>query len=136
MVNSIIELIRTNSIVKYILVGGSTYALELLVIYLLKLLGLNDVIAVGIAFWFGLAASFVLQKVIAFSNKDKSARTVTRQAVMYGVLVAVNYAFTLGVVALFSEEFGVFLTRTIALVITTFWNFFLYRNLIFKSAIK
>lgn len=127
------ESVREKPIVKYLLVGGSTYALELLVIYLLKLFGLNDVIAVGIAFWFGLAASFVLQKLIAFSNKDRSARTVGRQAIMYGMLVAVNYVFTLGTVALFSETFGVFLTRTVALIITTFWNFFIYRNVIFKN---
>jgi hypothetical protein len=44
----------------------------------------------------------------------------------YGILVGVNYLFTLGVVALFPEGVLVF-SRTLALIITTLWNFIFYK---------
>lgn len=124
-----------NKLARYILVGGSSYLFELAVLYSLIFLGVHKVLAVGIAFWFGLLLSFILQKLVAFNNKERTYKKILWQSVSYGILVIINYTFTLLVVSTFSDEFGIFLTRTVALIITTGWNFIIYSKIIFRKSL-
>lgn len=120
-------------IVRYILAGGLAFMAEILVLLSLnKLLGMSATIATAVAFWVGLCASFGLQKIIAFNDYQKELRAISRQIVLYLLLVLTNYGFTVGVVSIFDEK-HLLISRTGALVATTLWNFFVYNNLIFKS---
>lgn len=101
-----------------------------LLIYGLKM---TSVLAVGISFWLGFLIAFVLQKLIAFKNTDRSKKTVARQTLLYSGLVGVNYLFTLAFVAIFGPILGTIVARTIALIITTGWNYVIYSKLIFRS---
>lgn len=123
---------RHHTLVRYIVIGGTAYAIELLCIYTLRAILHDDVLAVGISFWIGLIVSFVLQKVIAFKNHNKTPRMLARQVATFSLLVLVNYVFTLAVVALTANIVSLFVARTVALIITTGWNFIIYKKIIFK----
>ena len=119
---------------RYIIVGGSVYVLEVLVILLAQKLGAGPVLAVALAFWFGFIVSFILQKLVTFGDKRTQHRIVAAQAIAVGLLVVFNFGFTLVVTKLLIHLMPAVFTRTIALGITTLWNFYLYRTRIFKTS--
>lgn len=118
---------------RYLLVGGSVYVFEILIILMSQGLGASPVVAVAISFCLGTIVSFWLQKLVTFSDKRMHHKVLTAQFVATGLLVAFNFLFTLLVVKLLAAYLPAVLSRTIALAITTSWNFFLYKTRIFKS---
>jgi putative flippase GtrA len=119
--------------VRYLLVGGSVYALELLVIVIGQHAGLSAVAAVALAFWVGLVVSFLLQKFVTFGDNRTHHRVVLKQVAAVGLLVLWNFLFTIGVTKLLSNYLPATVLRTIALLITTLWNFYLYKTSIFRG---
>jgi putative flippase GtrA len=120
-------------ITRYILVGGVAYFIEIGILYYLHhYLKLSSITSVAISFWIGFLAAFVLQKYIAFQNYEKDKRTISKQMTFYTALVIWNYLFSLVLVKLFSGT-SVVAIRTMAIVITTLWNYIIYR-LIFNEA--
>jgi len=135
MINNLKKLLKEKTIIRYIVIGGTSYAIELAVLLILaKLLHISPVLSVGVSFWVGLITSFFLQKFFAFNNKTLKAKHLLWQSVMYGALVLVNYLFTLWFVGLFNPVVGLVVSRTIALIITTFWNYFIYKYVLFPTA--
>lgn len=136
--NSQQKAVLGNSLVRYIIVGGTSYAIELLFIFgLSHIANVDKLLAVGIAFWIGLAVSFVLQKLVAFRDTRTQAKTLTAQSIGYGVLVLFNYGFTLLFVRIFlgvTDEDFLIIARTVALIITTVWNYFIYKRFLFKAS--
>lgn len=116
---------------RYILVGGLSYTIELGFIYLLIISGVDRILAVAIGFWIGFFLAFSMQKILAFKDRSGKAKKIFKQSILYTALVIVNYSFTLVFVALLSPLMGVFIARTIALAITTCWNFVIYKQIIF-----
>lgn len=134
MISRLMGLLRSSRPFRYVLVGGAGYLFEMLVLFVMSVvLHSNDAIAVTASFWLGLVFSFFLQKVLAFGNREANAEVLGLQAGFYALLVLFNYGFTLGFAALTAPVIGVFLSRTAALVITTAWNYFLYRGIIFND---
>lgn len=131
--HNIISILRRNKKVRYVLAGGISYAIELAcLLVLVKFFYFDAAVSVGIAFWVGLFISFLMQKYLAFSNNSPSKKTAW-QLYLYLWLVGFNYLFTI-VWVIFTELFlGLAMARTIALLITTFWNYFLYERLIFRA---
>ena len=129
----IISILRRNKKVRYILAGSISYAIEIACLLVLaKDYYFDAAVSVGIAFWVGLFISFLMQKYLAFSNNSTAKKTAW-QLYLYLWLVGFNYLFTISWV-IFTELFlGLALARTVALVITTFWNYFLYERLIFRT---
>ena len=129
-----IKKLLSHNLVRYILVGGGSYVIEMgLILFLTYIAHVNPVLSVGIAFWVGLVISFVLQKIVAFGDTSKSKRQLTTQTIQYAVLVGVNYLFTLLFVWATTALIGIFFARTIALAITTAWNYVIYSKVIFKK---
>ena len=130
-----ITIIKSSTLLRYIFVGGTSYAIELSVLLLLiYVFHANTALAVSIGFWLGLIISFILQKFLAFGDKDTRVKRLTIQSFYYGLLVAVNYTFTLVFVHYLSPILTILVARTVALIITTVWNFFVYKKIIFKEA--
>jgi putative flippase GtrA len=122
-----------STLVKYVITGGGSYAIELSTIVGLKAAHLSNTQAVAISFWVGLVVSFVLQKLITFKDKSTDKNQLGRQVGLYMVLVGFNYLFTLGVIALLSNKMSVFISRTLALICTTVLNYYVYKKHIFKA---
>jgi putative flippase GtrA len=118
---------------RYIIIGVSVYLLELIIIVTAQKLGASGVLAVGISFWVGLIVSFVLQKIVTFKNREIRHQVLVPQIVAFSVLVLFNFGFTLLVVKLLCPPLPAVVGRTIALVFTTIWNFYLYKRHIFRD---
>ncbi len=116
---------------RYLLIGGSVYLLELVVIFVAQQFGANAVVAVGLSFWVGLVVSFILQKFVTFSDQRLHHRILIPQIIAFSCLVLFNFSFTIGVAKLLTGIVGPAVSRTIALGITTIWNFYLYKTRIF-----
>lgn len=119
---------------RYLLIGGSIYLFELAVITVLKLYGSSDVVAVGTSFWTGLLLSFALQKWVTFNDRRTQVKIVGQQLAAFGCLVLFNFIFTLAVARILHAIVPAAISRTIALGITTVWNYYLYRTRLFKAA--
>lgn len=119
--------------VRYVLVGGTVYILELLVIVAAQAMGASAVVAVAFSFTLGLIVSFFLQKLFSFSDHRMHHKIVVPQAIAVGLLVIWNFCFTIGVTRLLQDTMPPTITRTIALAITTVWNYYLYNTRIFHN---
>ena len=134
MLSRLIRQVKTSTLLRYIIVGGTSYAIELSVLLLLvHVLHFNTTLAVSIGFWLGLVISFLLQKFLAFKNTDTRARRLTIQTVYYALLVLFNYGFTLLFVHLLEPFIDLSIARTLALIITTAWNYVIYKKVIFTE---
>jgi putative flippase GtrA len=118
---------------RYIIIGISVYLFEILVIISAQALGASAVLAVGISFWLGLIVSFALQKIITFKDREMYHRILIPQIIAFSALVLFNFGFTLLVTKLLTPPVPAFMARTIALAITTIWNFYLYKRHIFRT---
>ncbi len=118
---------------RYLVVGGSVYLLEVLIIIIAQRAGANPVTAVGLGFWTGLIISFVLQKFVTFSDKRMHHKILAFQVLAFSLLVLVNFGFTLLVTKMISPPVPAVISRTITLAITTLWNFYLYKTRLFKN---
>ena len=134
MISRLIRQVKTSTLLRYIIVGGTSYAIELTVLLLLvHVFHFNTTLAVSIGFWLGLVISFLLQKFLAFKNTDTHARHLTVQTVYYALLVLFNYGFTLLFVHLLEPFIDLSIARTLALIITTAWNYVIYKKVIFTE---
>lgn len=118
---------------RYLVIGGSVYVLELIMIVAAQALGASPTVAVGISFWVGLVISFLLTKLITFGDKRIHHTVLLPQVIAFSLLVLVNFSFTVLVTSWLQSVLPAVVTRTVALGVTTIWNFYLYRTRIFKT---
>jgi len=116
---------------RYILVGGLVYLFELWIIVWAQHWGATPTEAVALSFTLGLIVSFFLQKLFTFGDKRMHHRIVLRQAFAVGLLVVWNLCFTVVLTKATESFLPATVARTIALLITTIWNFYLYKTRIF-----
>jgi putative flippase GtrA len=121
---------------RYLLIGGSVYLFELAIIVMAQAAGMSAVWAVAISFCLGTLVSFFLQKVVTFGDKRMHHRVLIPQMVATGLLIAWNLAFSVLLTKLLQQHAPAVLTRTLALGVTTVWNFYLYKTRIFKQVDK
>jgi len=119
---------------RYLIVGGGVYLFELAVIVDAQSLGASAVWAVAIAYCLGTAVSFFLQKLVTFGDKRMHHKILIPQMIATALLIVWNLAFSVLVTKLLQPHLLPVVTRTIALAITTLWNFYLYKTRIFKSS--
>lgn len=119
---------------RYLIIGGSVYAFELAVIVAAQAWGASPPWAVAISFCLGTAVSFLLQKLITFGDKRMHHRILIPQVIATTVLVLWNLGFSVLLTKLLQNVLPAVATRTIALLITTIWNFYLYKTRIFNNA--
>ena len=118
-------------VVRFLGIGGAAFVLDLgLLIVGRDVLHLELSLATALAFWLSLAFSFLMQRHFAFSS---SAGFLT-SAWRYGVLLAVNSAATVLIVAAFEALGpGYIVGKFAATALVTVWNFFAYRYWVFPA---
>jgi putative flippase GtrA len=119
---------------RYLLIGGSVYVFELAVIVVAQALGASAVWAVAISFCLGTLVSFFLQKLVTFGDKRMHHRVLIPQLIATAVLILWNLGFSVLLTKLLQGHLPAVATRTLALAITTIWNFYLYKTRIFKNS--
>jgi len=125
----------SHSGVRYVLIGGFVYLIELSSILVLKYIGFDSIVSVAISFWLGLVLSFVAQKYITFNDKRSKGSIVLSQVVAVSLLVLFNFGFTLMFTHFTAGFMSLVISRTIALIFTTVWNYYFYKNHIFRVKI-
>ncbi len=116
-------------VIRYVAIGIGAYAIELsFLLFLHDVIGYSSALSVAIAFWVGFVASFLLQKLFTFRDFKRTLQVISKQAGAYSLLVGFNYIFTLIVVSLFPSHLVV-LSRTLALMVTTVWNYVIYKRI-------
>lgn len=123
----------TTKVKRYLVVGIGVYLFELATILVVQALGASAVVAVGLSFWLGLFLSFGLQKFVAFEDRRTDSKVVLRQILSFCLLVIFNFSFTILLTKLIGNHLPAVASRTIALAITTLWNFYLYKTRIFNQ---
>ena len=114
---------------KYVLVGGSTFVVDLGLLVALHQLGQVPVIwAATISYWVSIMFNFALNRHWTF----ETTRSLHRHAVAYGALLAVNYAVTIGVIAglgLLGVTYT--LAKVAAVGLSMTWTYWVYKHVIF-----
>ena len=130
------KLIKESSLFRYIFVGGLTYVIDIAVLIgLYAGLHTSRALAASASFWTGLLFSFLLQKLVAFQDYQKEVKAISKQALSYGILIAFNYMLTVFIVDQFPGRDIVY-SRTLAVAITTLWNYIIYKKLVFREPRK
>jgi putative flippase GtrA len=106
---------------------------ELAVIVIAQKLGASAVLAVAISFCLGTLVSFFLQKLVTFGDKRMHRRILVPQIIATAVLILWNLGFSVLLTRLLEQHLPAVITRSLALGITTIWNFYLYKTHIFKQ---
>jgi putative flippase GtrA len=119
---------------RYLTIGIVVYVFELIVIVIAVAAHMTSLVAVGLSFWLGLIVSFILQKFITFRDKRTNKKVLIPQLLAVSCLVIFNFGFTLLVTKLSTHIIPPTISRTLALGITTIWNFYLYRTRIFQTS--
>jgi putative flippase GtrA len=130
------RLLKESSFFRYVFMGGLTYVIDIAVLIgLYAGLHTSRALAASASFWTGLLFSFMLQKFVAFQDYRKEVKAISQQALSYGVLIAFNYVLTVFIVDQFPGRDIVY-SRTLAVAITTIWNYFIYKRLVFREPRK
>jgi putative flippase GtrA len=130
-VNKLKELLRRPGY-RYLAIGGSVYLFELFVIVVAQRFGASAPWAVAISFCLGTLVSFFLQKLVTFGDRRMHHRILIPQVVATAILIVWNLGFSVLLTKLLEDTLPAVVARTIALGITTIWNFYIYKTRIFK----
>ncbi|HSW66703.1 MAG TPA: GtrA family protein [Bacillota bacterium] len=120
-----------HSLIRYIAIGGSTFALDLGILILLHgFLGVNVLVAATISYWGSTIFNFLANRFWTFGATNTH---IAKHAVSYGVLLGVNYLFTLGFIAI-TTHFGLHYTiaKIVSVAIQTSWTYVIYKKVIFR----
>lgn len=114
--------------VRYVAVGLTTVATDAGLLWALAHFGVPVLLAATVSFWVSLVVNFSLSKIWTFEVRQNTPH----QAVLYTLLICWNYGFGLFMIDLFLHyHWGYIAGKLVALFITTGWNYFLYRQVIF-----
>jgi putative flippase GtrA len=118
--------------VRYLAVGGSTFFIDLSVLFLLHgVMKIHLAIAASISFWLSILFNFYANRIWVFSARDK--RKLHEHAVLYGILLGVNYLYTIVAISLLTRFMGYGVAKILILVIQIAWTFPIYKYIIFQS---
>lgn len=113
---------------RYIVVGLTTVAIDVGLLYLLVQVGVPVYVAATIAFGTALLTNFTLSRVWTFGVR----RRTPYQTALYGLLILGNYLFSLLLIGVFLHFNASYIAgKVTAVAITTIWNFLIYRYVIF-----
>jgi len=120
---------------KYATVGGVGVILDFSTLILLKeMAGFTPVIATMINQLIVLSFNFTLNKLWSFQNKE----IPYAQMVRYGLLAGWNYLFSVGMMYLFHDLFGIhyLLVRGGSIAVMVSWNFLLYKHWVYRAQVS
>lgn len=118
--------------VRYLFVGGSTFAIDFFLLVLLHgILGLNVLVSATISYWTSIVYNFLMNRFWTFQATENSQ--LTRHVLLYGTLLGCNYLFTIGFIGI-TGHFGLHYTiaKILSVAIQMSWTYIIYRKVIFK----
>jgi putative flippase GtrA len=131
---NLIAALWQHSAVRYLVTGGFCFVVDVALLWLgHDVLGLPLTLATAIAFLLSFVVTYTLQRVVAFSADNGVAPSVVR----YTILVIANTIATTVIVWGIDALGAPWLTgKIVAVIVTTVWNYFIYRYWVFGPAKK
>ena len=129
---------KTNSffvqLFRYVFVGGIAFLVDWGSMILMVFLGLNEYVAVAIAFILGLITNYILSKIFVFQEGAGKMNAVG-EFVAYGVIGVVGLAITEGLMALMLEIIGIhyMIAKIITAAIVLLWNFIVRKIFLYND---
>lgn len=126
------KFILNNEIVRFIIVGGISFAIDLGLLMLLhEIFEVELWLATPVAFLTSLAFNFALQRMFTFRARNGTSVSFLK----YCVLVAFN-TFAVDVIVNFLDWLGAGyqIGKVVSTIMITAWNFLLYKHWIFRAA--
>ncbi|HUC89537.1 MAG TPA: GtrA family protein [Patescibacteria group bacterium] len=120
-----------HSLVRYVITGGTTFAIDFLVLVLLHgALKVNVLIAASISYWVSIAFNFSINRIWTF---EATETRLIKHVAPYLVLLCFNYGFTIAFIGV-TTHLGMLYTvsKVLAVAIQTFWTYFAYKKIIFR----
>src|SRR5665811_47070 len=117
-------------LVRYLLVGGSTFAIDLGLLVLLH--GMEGVwlpLATAVAYCVAITYNFCLNRWWTFSASEN--KSVREHIIPYGILLGFNFLFTVLFVSLVSHFINYAVAKVLAVAIQTTWTYFCYKHFVF-----
>lgn len=117
-------------LVRYILVGGTTFVIDFGLLVLLH--GKEGVwlpIATGIAYCVSIVYNFCLNRWWTFSASENNS--LQKHVVPYVILLGFNLLFTVVFVSVLSHLINYAVAKIIAVAIQTSWTYFCYKHFVF-----
>jgi putative flippase GtrA len=129
--SAVLRRLWEQSAVRYLVVGGFCFFVDVGLLWTTHdVLGAPLAIATPIAFLASFAVTYTLQRVVAFASAARVAPSVAR----YTALVIFNtLATTVIVWAVDAVGWTWLVGKVLAVVVTTVWNYFLYRFWVFRT---
>jgi putative flippase GtrA len=125
--------IYNHGLFRYVAVGGSTFVIDAGTLYLLHShAGYGISLSTTIAYWLAVVYNFTLLRFWTFGQTEK--KDLHRHLTLYLILLGFNYLFAVLFVSTLSHHIYFLLAKTIATALQTLWNYYIYKNYIFKDA--
>jgi len=122
-----------NKVFRYLLAGGSAFAVEYAAFYvLLNVVATHLIVATSLSFGFGLLTSFLANRHWTFSEGDYK-RGAKHQLAFYAALALANLVIVNILVTAF-ESIGIDpkIGKLITMVMLPIWNYFIFKKIIFS----
>ncbi len=120
-----------HSFVRYVAIGGTTFAFDFLLLVMLHgIAGINVFVAASISYWTSIAFNFSANRFWTFGATETH---IAKHATAYGILLGFNYLFTLAFIGVTTHA-GLHYTiaKVLAVGIQIPWTYFAYKRFIFK----
>lgn len=126
-------LLYKHHFVRYVFVGGTTFAIDLgLLLLLHDHLNVNVALATTISYWVAIVYNFILNRYWTFSLSEKN--NLHKHLAAYLVLLAFNYIFTVIFVSVVSNYTQVGIAKVLAVIIQIPWTYPIYKRYIFVKS--
>lgn len=118
--------------VRYLLVGGTTFAIDFAILVLLHgHLKLNLGASTSVAYWISIVYNFTLNRYWTFDAREKDS--LARHLSTYLVLLIFNYLFTVTFVSILGEHHNYIIIKALAVAIQMVWTYPIYKKFIFVT---
>jgi putative flippase GtrA len=129
---SFISFLYRHKLIRYLLVGGTTFIIDFgLLVLLHGKFRVRLPVATSISFWVAVAYNFFLNRTWTFSSSEN--KKLHQHLVAYGALLAFNYVFAVLFVSFFSRHIPYTVAKTLSVILQTSWTYQIYKRVIFTS---
>lgn len=125
--------IYNSSFFRYIVIGGSTFLIDFLLLIILHGgFNLNVLVAASISYWVSILYNFLLNRYWSF--KIKGNTDLYKHIFLYAALLGFNYLFTITFLAITVNYYHLnyMISKLIAVGFQITWTYLIYKNVIFK----
>lgn len=120
-----------HSFVRYVVIGGTTFTLDIgLLVLFHEVFNLPVIFSATASYWLSIAFNFIANRLWTFGASESS---IGRHLTFYLALLGFNYLFTIGFIAA-ATHMGMHYTiaKVLALACQISWTYIAYKKVIFR----